>query len=97
MLRFSLLTLLCVVSIAALGSAALANPNEIWRLVVFNVTLVTLLAAALTAVVKRRPFAVGFAVVGWIYFALAFIDDGSVRQHMVTVDGRTHPEAIPRR
>jgi len=84
MLRFSLLTLLCVVSIAALGSAALANPNEVWRLVIFNLTLIMLLAAALMAVVRRWPFAVGFALTGWIYFALTFLDDGSIRPYMVT-------------
>ena len=34
MLRYSLLTLLIVVLVAAVGSAALANPTDTWRQVV---------------------------------------------------------------
>jgi len=39
MLRFSLLTLLGVVLIAAVGSAALANPTATWRQVVVTGTV----------------------------------------------------------
>jgi hypothetical protein len=84
MLRFSLLTSLLVIVIAALGAAAIAHPNRFWCVVIFNLTLAVLLAAALTAVVKRWPFSVGFAVVGWIYSAIAFIDVGGIRKFMVT-------------
>ena len=39
MLRFSLLTLLGVVLVAAVGSAGLANPTDVWRQVVFGLTV----------------------------------------------------------
>ena len=53
MLRFSLLTLLGVVLVAAVGSAALANPTEIWRQVIVTGTVGILLIAILRAVSKR--------------------------------------------
>lgn len=40
MLRFSLLTLLGVVLVAAVGSAALANPTDNWRQAAFGLTVV---------------------------------------------------------
>lgn len=48
MLRFSLLTLLGVVLVAAIGSAALENPTDIWRLVVVTGTVIALLVATLS-------------------------------------------------
>jgi hypothetical protein len=54
MLRFSLLTLLGVVLVAAIGSAALANPSDAWRRVVVTGAVLVLLVATLF-MVSRRP------------------------------------------
>jgi hypothetical protein len=74
MLRFSLLTLLGVVLVAGIGSAALANPTDTWRQVVVTGTVVILLVAILFTVSKRpvSRFALGFAVTGWLYLVLTF-------------------------
>jgi uncharacterized membrane protein YjjP (DUF1212 family) len=53
MFRFSLLTLLCAVLVAAIGFAALANPTGTWRQVVVTGTVLVLLVAVLFAVSKR--------------------------------------------
>ena len=86
MLRFSLLTLLGVVLVAAVGSAALANPTEIWRQVIVTGTVGILLIAILRAVSKRplSRFALGFAVTGWLYLVLTFSGVLGVREHLLT-------------
>ena len=86
MLRFSLLTLLGVVLVAGIGSAALANPNDTWRQVVVTGTVVALLVAILFAVSKRpmSRFALGFAVTGWLYLVLTFSGVLRVREHLLT-------------
>lgn len=74
MFRYSMLTLLFVVSVLALFSAALVNPTRLFLDVTQSVALLLLLSCTLLALLgrSRNPFAVGFAVTGWIYFVLAF-------------------------
>jgi hypothetical protein len=84
MLRFSLLTLLGVVLVAAVGSAALANPTDTWRQVIVTGTVAILSVATLATVTKRSAFAAGFAVMGWLYFVLAFSRVLNVREHLLT-------------
>ena len=86
MLRFSLLTLLAVVLVAAIGSAALANPTDLWRQVIVSGTVGILAVATLAAVAKRSasPFAWGFAVIGWLYLALVFGSVFGLRSHLLT-------------
>ncbi len=88
MLRFSLLTLLGVVLVAAVGSAALANPTDTWRQVAFTITVVVLLFFTLLAAVtrsRRRPFALGCGIVGWSYFVLTFTSHfGDVKSFLLT-------------
>ena len=103
MLRFSLLTLLGVVVVAAIGSAALANPTDTWRQAIITGTVAILLVASSAAVVLRPglPFARGFAATGWLYFVLAFGNVSGVRGHLLTERATTwlcqqvHHEAGP--
>lgn len=86
MFRFSLLTLLGVVLVAAVGSAALANPTDIWRRVTTSIIVVILLLAALFAF-SSRPMsrcAIGFALTGWLYLILSFSSTLGVREHLLT-------------
>ena len=86
MLRFSLLTLLGVVLVAGIGSAALANPTDAWRQVVVTGTVAVLSVTTLAAVAKRpaSPFARGFAVMGWAYLVLTFSGVFGVREHLLS-------------
>jgi hypothetical protein len=72
MLRFSLLTLLGVVLVAGIGSAALANPTVLWKQAVVTLAVLVLIVASLPAIVgrSRSPFSLGFIATGWLYFAL---------------------------
>jgi hypothetical protein len=86
MLRFSLLTLLGVVLVAGLGSAALANPTDIWTHV-FVTGIVGILAVVTLAVLVKRsalPFALGFALIGWLYIAIAFGGVFDLRRYLLT-------------
>lgn len=86
MLRFSLLTLLGVVLVAAVGSAALANPTDTWCQVIVTGTVGILAAATLAATANRRAsgFGRGFAVAGWLYVALVFGGVFGLREHLLT-------------
>jgi len=86
MLRFSLLTLLGVVLVAAVGSAALANSTDTWRQVVVTGTVGFLLMATSVAIGKRpmSRFAWAFAVTGWIYLVVTFSGVLGVRDHLLT-------------
>ena len=87
MFRFSLAALLLVVSFTAVGCASLIYANEMWRQVIVTLTVVALLTATLIAVVQHdrvRAFAVGFAIVGWVYLILAFTPLVDVRDHLLT-------------
>ena len=71
--RFSLLTLMALVAIAA---AALANASELWASAAFTVTIAVLSASVLGILFARsqsnRVFCTGLAVIGWIYLVMAF-------------------------
>jgi hypothetical protein len=74
-LQFSLLTLFGLVTIVALGCAALRSPSELWASSLFTFTIVVLLAAILRAILRRGParaFWIGFALFGWGYLLLIF-------------------------
>ncbi len=91
MLRFSLLTLLGVVLVSAIGSAALASPTDTWRQVIVTGTVIALLVATLIAPAKRPvlSFAFGFAVTGWLYLVLTFSGGLGVQEHLLTERGST--------
>ncbi len=86
MLRFSLLSLLSVVLVAAIGSAALANPTNIWARGFVTGAVGILAAVTLVALVKRSalPFALGFTLIGWLYIAIAFGGVFGVRKYLLT-------------
>ena len=69
-LRYSLRGLFAIVTVAAIGSAALANPTDLWASVVFSGTLGLLVVALLVAVARRSAGAIGFALCGGAYLGL---------------------------
>lgn len=73
MLQFSIKAVFFVVAVAALFAAALANPSMAIARVAVSVTLFLLFSCTLAAILSRsrRPFFVGFAVVGWSYYMAA--------------------------
>lgn len=87
MLKYSLGTLFVVTAIAAISSAAVANYSPVWAEVMVTATAGILLLGLLTAILGRdnaRTFAIGFAVVGWVYFSLAFVEAVGLRGHLLT-------------
>ena len=74
--RFSLRSLLCAVAFIAVALASLMQPWRSWcPSLVLTVTLFLLLVAipaSFLASGRERAFYVGFAVVGWGYFLLAY-------------------------
>jgi hypothetical protein len=87
MLKFSLGMLFFIVTVAGLGCAALANPIMLWAEVMVAVTILFLLAGLVAALVghrRSRVFAIGFAVVGWVYFVLALTEIGLPDERLVT-------------
>ncbi len=82
MFQYSMRTLLLVALVVSLFCTALANPTQMWDEVIFTLTTAMLLTSAVMAAVGRRSFALGFAVTGWLYFALVFI--GNYREDMLT-------------
>ena len=76
-MRFSILTLLGLVALAAIATAALLNANDICGRVSYSVTFVVLLVAVVAAIVLRgrlRAFWIGFAVFGVAYFSDVYAD-----------------------
>jgi hypothetical protein len=71
MLKYSLLHLLTVLLLAGVAAAALTRASSTWECVVLTSTLVAL-AASVVAALFRRPFAIGFAVFGWVYLLLLY-------------------------
>jgi hypothetical protein len=64
-MRFSILTLLGLVAVAATGTAALLNANDFWAKASYSIGFVTLLVAVIAGLTLRdgaRAFWVGFAV-----------------------------------
>jgi len=78
--------LLLVVLVAAIGSAALANPTNAWKAASITLTVAVLMAATLVAIARRSssPSAWGFAVAGWLYFVLVFGTNFRLRNDLLT-------------
>jgi hypothetical protein len=75
-MKFSLLTLLGAVAIAAVGCAALANPGQTSAMAVVTGAIVLLLSAVLAAIYCKaavRAFWLGFAICGWSYLLLVWV------------------------
>lgn len=75
-MKFSLLTLLGLVAVAAVGCAALAHPVRGSTVAVFTTTIVLLSSAVISATYCRaavRAFWFGFAIMGWIYWLLVWV------------------------
>ena len=87
MFRFSLGALFLLVSFSAVGCAALIYANDIWRQVMVTVAVLSLSLATVMAFVSRqngRSFAIGFAILGWIYLILVFTPMADVSNHLLT-------------
>ena len=86
MFRYSMLTLLLVVLVLGVFCAVLVNPSTVRAALIYTCTLIVLSAATLTAIAKGRasPFIWGFAVMGWIYFAVWFIALAGSYEYLVT-------------
>jgi hypothetical protein len=71
MLRFSLLQLVGLVSLAGLASAALVHPGPGWLGVVVSLTLLAIVLQCLRAILfEGEPRA---AAIGWLLFAVAYL------------------------
>jgi len=92
--RFSLKTILAVVTLAAVGCAALANPTGLWASVVFSGTLLVFFCATVAAFSRRA--AIPFAVFGWGYLALILLPaeaDKTIVPHLITSKGLVELES----
>jgi hypothetical protein len=71
---FSLRTLLAVVLLAAIFTAALVYRTPVWVVVVVNLTMIVLIFGTLCAWIdgSQRRFWIPFAFVGWVYLVIAF-------------------------
>jgi hypothetical protein len=79
--RFSIATFLTVVTLLALGLAAMASQSALATSLVFTAFLVLLgiaTAGAFLSAPHRRAFWVGFAIFGWTYWFVEF-DTGASR------------------
>ena len=73
-MRYSLATLLGIVSFIAVGCGALASSSLFMASVFFSLAVATLTAAVVGAAVTSgaaRAFWIAFAVFGWMHFVLA--------------------------
>ena len=73
--RFSLLHFLIVITLLAIGLAALASQSRLAASGVYSLYLALICLALAGAIAGRgdwRPFWIGFAVFGWTYFLFAF-------------------------
>jgi hypothetical protein len=70
--RFSILGLMAVILLVALGLAALKSPSELRASLVFTATVFVLLTATLGVLLDRSPALTGFALFGWASLLLAF-------------------------
>lgn len=89
MRRFSILSLMGLVGVIALGIAALRSPTPLWANGLFTLALMVSMAAVIYAIYgkgRRRAFAVGFASCGWVYLVLAFAPgcDEHIAPHLMT-------------
>ena len=70
-MRFSILTLLGLVAVAAVGCAALLNANEMWASIVGTLVFVVVLSGVIASVYRsgsNRAFSIGFALFGVAHF-----------------------------
>jgi hypothetical protein len=87
---FSILGLMVVIGILALGFVALRMPSRIWVNAWFSLALGGVTVAVPAAVVTTgdgRAFSVGFAVCGWVYFLFAlapWVDERASHQLLTT-------------
>jgi len=70
-LRFSLLSLLGLTTLAGLGSAALAKPSDEWLSVVVSLTVGAIFVQTFRALLFDGPSRV--AAVGWLFFVTAYL------------------------
>lgn len=87
MLRYSLGSLFLTLLYLSVGCAALVNATGVWPQVAVTLTLAILAVFSLGAVFwteRRRVFAIGFSVTGWLYFLLVFSDVTNVRPYLLT-------------
>jgi hypothetical protein len=70
--RFSILCLMSVILLVALGLAALKSPTDLRASLVFTATVFVLLTATLGVLLNRSPVLTGFALFGWASLLLAF-------------------------
>ena len=78
--RFSIATFLTVVTLLAIGLAAMASQSRLATSAAYTAYLVLLgiaSAGALLAAGTRRAFWVGFAIFGWTYWFVEFDTSGS--------------------
>lgn len=71
--HFSLVSLLAVIAVAAIGCAALARPTEVWTSTAVTLCVALLFLALLKLVYcdrTRRAFWTGFVIFGWGYLLL---------------------------
>jgi hypothetical protein len=77
--RFSLTTFLAVVTLLAIGLAAMTSQSPVATSVAYTVFLVLLClasAGAFVAAAEKRPFWLGFAIFGWTYWFVEFDASG---------------------
>jgi hypothetical protein len=75
-IRFHIASLLGVILIIGVGSAALRESSDLWDSGVFALTHGVLLISILLAVHRietRRAFWIGFALFGWVYLGLSMV------------------------
>ena len=87
--RFSLLWLMALVLLVAVGFAALGNPTGLWASALFTLAVFLLCVAVLGAVFRhgrRRAFWVGFATFGLAYLVLTFVSAGLSPPPLLTTE-----------
>jgi hypothetical protein len=75
MRRISILGLMGLISVLAVGIAALRRPSALWATSLYSLALAAFTLAVLSAIYRRgvaRASSAGFATCGWAYMALAF-------------------------
>ncbi len=72
MFRYSMMTLLVVVSVLALFAAAFANPSTVFVRTIVSLTMLVLASCTFVAALgrSRSPFILGFVMAGWSYYVL---------------------------
>ena len=73
MAQFSLRSLLGAVAVTGIGLAGLTHPSREFNFVLVSLAIAILGMVTLYAACSRspsRPFSIGFAIAGWIYFLL---------------------------